>query len=84
MQVNDVIDDKMYMIICAYKFGGPHDCKRFNALTGVLFAPASADAPVPAQGVSLASEKDRGNVRPSHSSELGKASVPRPRAGADL
>lgn len=79
--VNDVIDDKC---ICAYKFGGLHDCKRFNALTGVLFAPASADAPVPAQGVSLASEKDRGNVRPSHSSELGKASVPRPRAGADL
>lgn len=74
----------MTRCICAYKFGGLPDCKSFNVLTGALFAPASADAPVTAQGVSLASEKDRGNVRPSHFSELGKASAPRPRAGADL
>jgi len=55
-----------------------------NVRTGVLFAPASADAPVQAQGVSLASEKDRGNVRPSHTSELGRASTPRPHADANL
>lgn len=55
-----------------------------NVRTGVLFAPASADAPVQAQGVSLASEKDRGNVRPSHSSELGRASTPHPHADANL